>query len=367
MAETTSDNLDFDLIFGTNSPLKTYHWSTADYKEGWETSGNNPPSKQQFDALQRVADLKLQRMNNIVNALDLGDFVRTVDDGNKPLADTATLALLMDGLANRIKAITGGDTWRAEPAITLAKTDAQIDALTATDASLQGQIDTAVKYAFIQRETAYAVGEVVYSTNLAKGLRLYCMTAGTTAETSPDFANATADTQVTDGDVTWVVESVNDMIPVGDIVFRPFLKTGYVKANGATVNRADYPRLVQFATDNALWGDAVYQFGTGDGSTTMVLPNYQDRFIEGGSSPAVLSAGLPNATGQFNTETCYKGNTPSGVFHVTSEGTSPFTTGSAENYRYRYISFSLANSNAIYGNSSTVQPPAIKLIPQIKY
>ena len=74
-----------------------------------------------------------------------------------------------------------------------------------------------------------------------------------------------------------------DNTPVGDVVFRPYLKKGYVKANGATVNRADYPRLVAFATANNLWTSSPstepWKFGQGDGSKTMVLPNYVGRFI----------------------------------------------------------------------------------------
>ena len=94
-----------------------------------------------------------------------------------------------------------------------------------------------------------------------------------------------------------------DMTPVGDVVFRPFLKAGYVKANGATVNRADYPRLVKFATDNNLWTDSPstepWKYGRGNGSTTMVLPNYVGRFIQGGDNSKILAAGLPNIEGIF--------------------------------------------------------------------
>lgn len=32
-----------------------------------------------------------------------------------------------------------------------------------------------------------------------------------------------------------------------------------------------------------------------------------------------------------------------------------------------YVSISLQRGNAIYGNSTTVQPPAIRLIPQLKF
>lgn len=87
-------------------------------------------------------------------------------------------------------------------------------------------------------------------------------------------------------------------IPVGDVVYRPFLMTGYVKANGATVNRSDYPNLVTFANNNNLWtsnpASEPWKYGVGNGSTTMVLPDYRNRFIEGSDNVSILSGKLTN-------------------------------------------------------------------------
>ena len=171
-----------------------------------------------------------------------------------------------------------------------------------------------------------------------------------------------------------------DMTPVGDVVFRPFLKAGYVKANGATVNRADYPNLVSFATDNNLWTDSPstepWKYGRGNGSTTMVLPNYVGRFIQGGDNAKILAAGLPNIEGAFAFFCSSKDSTwltPSaadGAFsRYGSIGGTPATehaTASTEDI-YASIRFSAQKSNTIYGESDTVQPPAIQLIPQLRY
>ena len=44
------------------------------------------------------------------------------------------------------------------------------------------------------------------------------------------------------------------------------------------------------------------------------------------------------------------------------------TTDITQCYYGTYVGlFNASKSNPIYGNSSTVQPPAIQLIPQIKY
>lgn len=79
--------------------------------------------------------------------------------------------------------------------------------------------------------------------------------------------------------------------------------------NGATVKRSDYPRLVQFATDNGLWTSDPENnpqlFGQGDGSTTFVLPNYRNRVIQGGDTVGVKSAGLPNITGSTMDVPCF--------------------------------------------------------------
>lgn len=158
---------------------------------------------------------------------------------------------------------------------------------------------------------------------------------------------------------------------IGDIFYRPFLMPGYVKANGATVIRTDYPNLVTYANDNNLWTSAPdiepWKFGYGDGTTTMILPNYMNRVLQGGDVPTVLAAGLPNIQGTL-TGLAYRNNyygVGTGVFSTSrSGGQSSLTLDGVAN---DLINFNATNSNSIYGASNTVQPPAIVLIPQIKY
>lgn len=158
---------------------------------------------------------------------------------------------------------------------------------------------------------------------------------------------------------------------IGDIFYRPFLMPGYVKANGATVIRTDYPNLFTYANNNNLWTSdpdiEPWKFGVGDGNTTMILPNYLNRVLQGGDSPAVLAAGLPNIQGTL-TGLAYRNNyygVGTGVFSTSrSGGQSALTLDGAAN---DLINFNATNSNSIYGASNTVQPPAIVLIPQIKY
>lgn len=158
---------------------------------------------------------------------------------------------------------------------------------------------------------------------------------------------------------------------IGDIFYRPFLMHGYVKANGATVIRTDYPNLVTYANNNNLWTSTPntepWKFGVGDGNTTMILPNYLNRVLQGGDVPTVLAAGLPNIMGTL-TGLAYRNNyfgVGTGVFSTSRRGgNSALTLDGTGN---DLINFNATNSNSIYGASNTVQPPAIVLIPQIKY
>lgn len=156
---------------------------------------------------------------------------------------------------------------------------------------------------------------------------------------------------------------------IGDIFYRPLLMPGYVKANGATVIRTDYPNLVVYANDNNLWTSTPntepWKFGVGDGNTTMILPNYLNRVLQGGDSPAVLAAGLPNITGQYYA-VVGGGITVNGAFTGSWADSSGQTSGGG-GYNRVHLVVDASKSNAIYGASNTVQPPAIVLIPQIKY
>lgn len=105
-----------------------------------------------------------------------------------------------------------------------------------------------------------------------------------------------------------------------------------------------------------------YMYGKGDGSTTIVLPNYRGRFIMGGDTVNVISAGLPNLTG-YGGLIMYA-NSGTGVFSGSPRTTNlPGGAGAAAGD----LNFNASNSNSIYGNSDTVQPPSFLLLPQIKY
>lgn len=223
------------------------------------------------------------------------------------------------------------------------------------------------------KSTAYTLGARV-GCHYHRDLELFCTQAGTTTAIALDTKNAAYGNVITDGSVKWTVVE-KDGHPVGDVVPRPFLKLGYVKANGATVNRADYPTLVAFANANNLWTDTPatepWKFGKGNGSTTMVLPDYRKRVIQGGDSTGVLNAGLPNITGYMSSaDSCYLWKGTEGSLSA-SKNCQPsyrnlFSNDGETPYAYPDIRLDASNSNTIYGSSTTVQPPALQLVPNLK-
>ena len=145
---------------------------------------------------------------------------------------------------------------------------------------------------------------------------------------------------------------------------------GYLLCDGRAVSRTTYAKL--FAAIGTNWGE-------GDGSSTFNLPNLIDRVIWGASTAGeYLEAGLPNITGSLvitdenSPDAAYLViNTATGAFDKTKQSGELnlgfFEYGHPQTGRYTKTTFDASRSSALYGKSSTVQPPAAKLIPIIKY
>ena len=240
-----------------------------------------------------------------------------------------------------------------------------------------GNVNLQTGLNLLSRSKAYQYGDIAYSPNLPSWAYLYCVQAGTTAASEPSFTSVnTMGQYITDGTVKWIVDDVRFNIPVGVPFYDTYLHDGCVKLNGATVNRADYIRPAKIATDKSLWTSSPstepYKYGNGNGSTTMTLPDYRNRVIQGGDSTAVLAAGLPNIEGSASGLTTNGGfsyfYSVTGAFGLINSDnyTSLTTPGNTQN-KFQGFDFDASRSNAIYGASTTVQPAALQLIPQIKY
>ena len=124
---------------------------------------------------------------------------------------------------------------------------------------------------------------------------------------------------------------------------------------GSTVSRTTYANLF------AIYGTT---YGSGDGSTTFKLPDFRNRAIWGASSFGYLSAGLPNITGSATGKEWPHYGSGTGAFTCTTGSNKSAATGSNEAI---ILNFNASRSNSIYGNSTTVQPPAIKVRVYTRY
>lgn len=143
---------------------------------------------------------------------------------------------------------------------------------------------------------------------------------------------------------------------------------GWLLCDGSAVSRTTYAKLF------AVIGTS---YGAGDGSSTFNLPNLVDKFVEGSAtSGTVKSAGLPNITGNINNDaltgtSLFKADgvytSKSGALYPTVFSGLQLPTGSGTADNAHGLGFDASKSNSIYGNSTTVQPPALTMQYIIKY
>ena len=147
-------------------------------------------------------------------------------------------------------------------------------------------------------------------------------------------------------------QQVYSNTPIGTVLSFAGLTppNGYLLCDGATYAVADYQDLYD-VIGNTYGGD----------TENFNVPNLIDKFVQGSDiSGTEKEAGLPNITG---TGIAYEGSiTPTGAFYYQGSGQCP-TNVYADR---RVLRFDASLSNAIYGNSDTVQPPALTMVYIIK-
>lgn len=156
---------------------------------------------------------------------------------------------------------------------------------------------------------------------------------------------------------------LKNSLPPGFVVFCGFetVPEGYLICNGSAISRTTYSEL--FNAIGTL-------FGSGDGSTTFNIPDLIDKFIQGHTTVGTVRyAGLPNITG--DAKFCAWANTgASGALGGTSY-VYTFTQGGYNTptnvYANSNMNIDASRSSGIYGASNTVQPPAVTMLPIIKY
>lgn len=132
---------------------------------------------------------------------------------------------------------------------------------------------------------------------------------------------------------------------------------GYLLCNGASYKVADYPDL--YAVIGNTYGGDTENFN---------VPNLVDKFIQGSTTSGTeKKAGLPNITGGWmpSVPVNYQ-NYVSGA--VTAETKSSGLVSSSGTQAAPGVGFKIdaSQSSAVYGKSTTVQPPALTMVYIIK-
>ena len=138
------------------------------------------------------------------------------------------------------------------------------------------------------------------------------------------------------------------------------MSAGDSYSNGGSISPTIWRGTLNFdaSLSNSLYGAS----NTVQPPAIVLLPQIK---FQGGDNIAILAAGLPKIVGTFGGVTKEGTFTASGAFSVTSQSNSGRASGSGGGIIW--WDFDASRSSTIYGSSSTVQPPALVFIPQIKY
>lgn len=151
-----------------------------------------------------------------------------------------------------------------------------------------------------------------------------------------------------------VIHTIGDPI----ITLNPVLEDNEIWLEGAEVSRTTYAALYQ------IYGTT---YGVGDGSTTFNLPDCRNRVFWGAEEFGYIAAGLPNITGNFNGyQLTDGGNDGNGAFYAGGNIGKSTPSSSPDSWQMGF-GFDASRSSSIYGNSTTVQPPAIKVRIKTRY
>lgn len=150
------------------------------------------------------------------------------------------------------------------------------------------------------------------------------------------------------------IENASYSVPIGTIISyaSTTLPIGFLLCDGSEISKTDYADLYIVIGN---------KFGTATDTTKFRLPDLRNRFIQGanGNLGASKDAGLPNITGTFYHDTNAKAGLSGAFASYESTGRQNLANDAPTNSGL--ITFDASKSNAIYGNSDTVQPPAVCL------
>ena len=160
------------------------------------------------------------------------------------------------------------------------------------------------------------------------------------------------------GSLTW---NAAEMVPVGVVQAFAGSNTpaGWLLCDGSAVSRTTYAALF------AVIGTT---YGAGNGSTTFNLPNLVDKFIQGNAtSGTAKAAGLPNIVGTIRALKVRSTNSSDQTGALYGSDFQQVCASDGTQWGWTKLNLNAGSWNSIYGNSTTVQPPALTMRYIIKY
>lgn len=202
--------------------------------------------------------------------------------------------------------------------------------------------------------TEYNIGSLVKSVDNQGNITIY-----------KSLVNANAGNPLTNDNYWTVFQSDGSLatatyeIGLPQPTFSNNLLANEIWLEGQEVSRLTYANLF------AIYGTT---YGAGNGSTTFNLPDCRNRVLWGSSSFGYISAGLPNMTaGPFISQTSTDGIFFGAAYQINGGNGRRQFPGNGRTYSTEASGLNASRSSAIYGNSSTVQPPAIKCRVKTRY
>lgn len=153
-----------------------------------------------------------------------------------------------------------------------------------------------------------------------------------------------------------LLEGIGNPIPT----LSNILAENEIWLEGAEVSRETYAQLFE------IYGTT---YGEGDGSTTFNLPDFRNRTLWGAEDFGYIEAGLPNITGSFQKDQIQVQNLNEAVGCISSVSSLQLyyvNVGTSSNEISR-VNIDASRSSSIYGNSTTVQPPSVKVRVKTRY
>lgn len=148
---------------------------------------------------------------------------------------------------------------------------------------------------------------------------------------------------------------------------------GWLVCNGAAVGTSDYVALFaaigKTFTPQLTSTDPNVENPEYSDPTVFRLPNLMGKVPWGSSSQVgtEIKAGLPDINGAISGVFVWGDSGIEAFLGSVKEGPADFTVYNPMSHQWRTLNFKASNSNVIYGKSSTVQPPALCLLPCIRY